>query len=215
MSNRSLAGRVSAFTHLLGARRAKAVEQETPPAETTTADDGTATTNEVEQVQEEVDETKDKVDELEERIEALEGADTSNEVEDADAEPEDPAAKKAWQAGRRVGMKAGIAAERTRGSAIFKAQEAGENPFMAAHLAFETDMTAQQAIGTLRASTAGSAPAPKANRKGLDQRMANQPQPRLGADGGKPSAPEGSAQAHIDRIAAAARAVGVAPAQKR
>jgi hypothetical protein len=206
MSNRSLAGRVSAFAHLVGARRTKAVEEEAPPADTTTTEDAPATTEEVEEVQEEVDETKDKVDELEERIEALEGTETT---EDTDVEPEEPAAKKAWQAGRRAGAKA----ERARGAAIFGAQEAAINPALAASLAFESDVPVKQALALLRAGAAGAG-APR--KGGLDQRMQRQPQPPLaGGAQGAGAAPEGSAQAHIDRIAAAARAVGVAPAQKR
>ncbi|MFH5924559.1 hypothetical protein [Roseomonas xinghualingensis] len=205
MSNRSLAGRVSAFAHLVGARRTKAVEEEARPAENTTTDGAPATTEEVEEVQDEVDETKEKVDELEERVEALEGGETT---EDTDAEPEEPAAKKAWQAGRRAGAKA----ERARGAAIFGAQEAAANPALAASLAFESDVPVKQALALLRAGAAGTTGSRKG---GLDQRMQRQPQPPLaGGAQGASAAPEGSPQAIIDRITAAGRAVGVVPAKR-
>lgn len=197
MTVRTTAGRLSAFAHLAGFRTK-------PKAEETPADtDETTTTDEVE---EKVDETSDRVDELEERVDELEEAQPDP---DPDAEPEDPAAKKAWQAGQRAGAKA----ERARGAAIFGAEEAATNGPLAASLAFESDVPVAQALALLKAGASGVAPT--ARRGNLDQRMSGQRQPRVGAGAGPAPAPEGSAQAHIDRMTAAARAVGVAPALKR
>lgn len=75
----------------------------------------------------------------------------------------------------------GRKAERKRMSAILGSSKADGNPTLAAHLAFNTSMSAKQAVATLSASgTSQSAPS-------LSGRMQGRV-PALGSGGGKPTA---------------------------
>ncbi len=60
---------------------------------------------------------------------------------------------------------------------------------MAAHLAFNTNLSSSKAISTLKAM--GGDPAPQSNRRSLDARMREEEQVRLGQDA--EVAPTGSA----------------------
>lgn len=71
--------------------------------------------------------------------------------------------------------KAGAKAERERCAAIFKDKAASGKPDMAAQLAFETDLSAEQAVGVLKTVKSGGS---------LDKAMNGVRQPNLGADGG-------------------------------
>jgi hypothetical protein len=99
---------------------------------------------------------------------------------------------------------AGAKAERKRCAAIFGAEEAGANPAFAAHLAFNTSISAADAIGMMQASAAG-APAPAAAKGGLDQRMSGQPAVRLAADapagGGDKNSPQALAASIVNTLA--------------
>ncbi|HBC0643264.1 TPA: hypothetical protein I8541_003335 [Serratia marcescens] len=82
-------------------------------------------------------------------------------------------------------VKKGRRAERKRCAAIFGSKHAASRPDMAAHLAFNTRMSAREAIDTL--ATVGTvAPQPQ-GRKSLDARMRESEQARLGPDGDKPA----------------------------
>lgn len=81
-------------------------------------------------------------------------------------------------------VKKGRRAERKRCAAIFGSKHAAGRPDMAAHLAFNTRMSAREAIDTL-ATMGAVAPQPQ-GRKSLDARMRESEQARLGPDGDKP-----------------------------
>lgn len=92
--------------------------------------------------------------------------------------------------------KAARAAERARCRAIFAAPAAANNVALAAHLAFDTDLTAEQAIGALAlGGKAGS---------GLAARMQGAPNPILGS-GGAPKPDASSPEALAAQILGAAR----------
>ncbi|WP_433960039.1 hypothetical protein [Serratia symbiotica] len=80
-------------------------------------------------------------------------------------------------------VKKGRRAERKRCAAIFGSKHAAGRPDMAAHLAFNTRMSASEAIGTL--ATMGAVAPVKTARVSLDSRMQSE-QVRLGPDGSKP-----------------------------
>ncbi len=82
-------------------------------------------------------------------------------------------------------VKKGRRAERKRCAAIFGSKHAAGRPDMAAHLAFNTRMSAREAIDTL-ATMGAVAPQPQ-GRKSLDARMRESEQVRLGPDGDKPA----------------------------
>lgn len=82
-------------------------------------------------------------------------------------------------------VKKGRRAERKRCAAIFGSKHSAGRPDMAAHLAFNTRMSAREAIDTL-ATVGAVAPQPQ-GRKSLDARMRDSEQARLGPDGEKPA----------------------------
>ncbi|MEL5408776.1 hypothetical protein [Serratia nevei] len=82
-------------------------------------------------------------------------------------------------------VKKGRRAERKRCAAIFGSKHAAGRPDMAAHLAFNTRMSAREAIETL-ATVGAVAPQPQ-GRKSLDARMRESEPARLGPDGEKPA----------------------------
>lgn len=98
----------------------------------------------------------------------------AEEDDDADAEEDD----------ENRDVKKGRRAERKRCAAIFGSKHAAGRPDMAAHLAFNTRMSAGEAIGTL--ATMGDVAPGKTARASLDSRM-HAEQVRLGQDGGKPA----------------------------
>ncbi|WP_256813827.1 MULTISPECIES: hypothetical protein [unclassified Serratia (in: enterobacteria)] len=98
----------------------------------------------------------------------------AEEDDDADAEEDD----------ENRDVKKGRRAERKRCAAIFGSKHAAGRPDMAAHLAFNTRMSASEAIGTL--ATMGAVAPAKAARVSLDARMQSE-QVRLGPDSSKPA----------------------------
>jgi hypothetical protein len=91
--------------------------------------------------------------------------------------------------------KAARARERARCAAIFGSKAAASRPDVAAHLAFNTSMSATEAIGMLGAFAAGGAPAASAKPgKSLASRMAKVPDQNVGTGGAAaPSGPQGAA----------------------
>lgn len=88
--------------------------------------------------------------------------------------------------------KAARKAERARCKAIFSCAAAGTRPDMAAHLAFNTSMSATGAVAMLDAIAAGNAPT-----GALGQRMASLNLPNPGADSKKPQQAQGSSAAQM------------------
>ncbi|TOQ37548.1 hypothetical protein, partial [Vibrio parahaemolyticus] len=93
-------------------------------------------------------------------------------------------------------VKKGRRAERKRCARIFGSKAAAARPDMAAHLAFNTNLSSSEAISTLKAM--GGAPEPQSNRRSLDARMREEEQVRLGQDA--QAAPKGSAEAVAQRM---------------
>ena len=115
---------------------------------------------------------------------------------DEDAAPEeddvDPKVKKAAKAGRK--------AERGRWTKVMSHGSAAGREASACQMLASTTMDARSIVATLRTLPAASAaPAAPAARGGLRDRMASNPAPRLGADGGKLS----GEQTFADQSAAA------------
>lgn len=81
-------------------------------------------------------------------------------------------------------VKKGRRAERKRCAAIFGSKHAAGRPDMAAHLAFNTRMSAREAIDTL--ATAGPVSSTTSQRMSLDARMQAE-QVRLGPDARSPA----------------------------
>lgn len=116
--------------------------------------------------------------------------------EEPKAEGEAPPAEEPEEEDPEEARAAGAAAERARCRAIFAAPAAAANVALAAHLAFDTDQTADQAIATLALGGKSAS--------GLGARMAGAPNPALGA-GGAPKPGADSAEVLAAQITASAR----------
>lgn len=100
---------------------------------------------------------------------------------------------------------AGRKAERARGAAIFASPAAALRPDMAAHLAFQTNLSTRAAIDTLAATAAGT---PQGGRRnGVADRMAATPNPDVGQEDQRPSRGRASLG---DRAAAVQKKIGAA-----
>ncbi|MEY0288073.1 hypothetical protein AB7303_03495 [Providencia rettgeri] len=181
------------FAHLIG-RKAKATEEED---EKTRKSKGRRVEDDDEEENAENDdpESEDQDDEKEDRKakkakskKAEDDDDEDPDAEDDDEDAEDDEDNKDVKKGRR--------AERKRCARIFGSKAAAARPDMAAHLAFNTNLSSSEAISTLKAM--GSTPAPQSNRRSLDARMREEEQVRLGQDA--QVAPEGSAEAVAQRM---------------
>lgn len=157
------------FAHLIG-RKAKATEEDdekTRKAKGRRVEDD----DEEENAENDDPESEDQDDEKEGR--KAKGAKSKKAEDDED--------NKDVKKGRR--------AERKRCARIFGSKAAAARPDMAAHLAFNTNLSSSEAISTLKAM--GGDPAPQSNRRSLDARMREEEQVRLGQDA--EVAPTGSA----------------------
>ncbi|MEX6285492.1 hypothetical protein AB6F89_03060 [Providencia hangzhouensis] len=181
------------FAHLIG-RKAKATEEDD---EKTRKSKGRRVEDDDEEENAENDdpESEDQNDEKEGRKakkakskKAEDDDDEDPDAEDDDEDAEDDEDNKDVKKGRR--------AERKRCARIFGSKAAAARPDMAAHLAFNTNLSSSEAISTLKAM--GSTPAPQSNRRSLDARMREEEQVRLGQDA--QVAPEGSAEAVAQRM---------------
>lgn len=94
--------------------------------------------------------------------------------------------------------KAARVKERARCASIFGAKAAASRPDFAAHLAFETSMSAKQAIGMLAAFAAGApAAAAVSSRQSLARRMGGVALPNVGASSAAGPANPASAAANM------------------
>ena len=154
MNLRNAAGGLSRFAHLAGLRATRT----------------TAGAPAAEEDQDEKDEAaKAKAEEDEKDMPDEDEGDKDARAEEDDKKPDD-----------EDDAKAAASAERARCAAIFAAPEAAANLSLAAHLAFETDLTAKQAVGALRA---GGMAAEQPRRSSLSERMERQPKANLGTGG--------------------------------
>ncbi|MEY0558056.1 hypothetical protein AB7334_18135 [Providencia rettgeri] len=116
------------------------------------------------------------------------GAEDDENAEGDDEDAEDDEDNKDVKKGRR--------AERKRCARIFGSKAAAARPDMAAHLAFNTNLSSSEAISTLKAM--GGVSAPQSNRRSLDARMREEEQVRLGQDA--EVAPTGSAASIVNKM---------------
>ena len=180
MSNRIVAGGLSRFAHLAGlSRRASKADDQTDEEKKKEEEEAAKAKAE------EDEEEKKRKDEEEEAAKAK-----------ANEEGEDEKEAKAFAAG--------ASAERIRCSEIFASAAAGNNPAMAAELAFNTGLSADAAISILKTSPSSAA------RAGLAARMANTDPIRVGADQAteKPATKASEASQLASRTLASARAAG-------
>jgi len=141
-------------------------------------------------------------------------ADTSDVLDKDDLEnDDDDKAKKSKKADKsgdensedekeNKSAKAATKAERARCAAIFRCAAAGVRPDAAAHMAFDTDMSANAAISMLSVVASGGASRPGS----LASRMTSVAVPNVGSDGGAtPDGNSNSAQSVADKIIAAGK----------
>jgi flagellar biosynthesis GTPase FlhF len=153
----------ASFAHLLGISAKKAEEDEDKKRDGESDDEYA---KRMEEKQEEEDAKKAEEDEearrAEEEKEEEEKARKAKKAEE-DEDDKEKAARKS---------------ERARCRAIFAAASAGSRPDMAAHLAFDTGMSSDEAVALLNVAASGSSA-----RAGLGNRMASVSLPKVGTDG--------------------------------
>lgn len=191
------------FAHLIG-RKAKATEEDdkkTRKAKGRRAEDD----DEEENDENDDPESEDQDDEKEGRkakkakSKKAEDDDEDPDAEDDDEDPdaedddEDPDTEDDED---NKDVKKGRRAERKRCARIFGSKAAAARPDMAAHLAFNTNLSSSEAISILKAM--GGVSAPQSNRRSLDARMREEEQVRLGQDA--KVAPTGSVASIVNKM---------------
>ncbi len=185
--------RLNRFAHLLGLARAEDKDEEKKQRPDESDEDYAKR-------MEEEDKDKDPDGKKGKKGKKAEGDD---EDKDKDKDPDGKKGKKAKDGDedkdeeRKDNEEAGRKAERARCAAIFHSAAAGVRPDVAAHLAFETDMPAAEAVSLLGSFANGTA---KGARDGLAGRMAAVRTPNVGVDGGAavdPSSPTAVAAAIV------------------
>lgn len=186
------------FAHLIG-RKAKAIEEDdekTRKAKGRRAEDD----DEEENAENDDLESEEQEDEKESRkAKKAKSKKAEDDDEDPDAEDDENAEgddEDAEDDQDNKDVKKGRRAERKRCACIFSSKAAATRPDMAAHLAFNTNLSSSEAISTLKAM--GNAPVPHNNRRSLDARMREEEQVRLGQDA--EVAPTGSAASIVNKM---------------
>jgi hypothetical protein len=171
------------FAHLIGLGAARA---ESDPGDDETQDE------ERKQRDGESDEDYAK------RMEELDKKNAKGGQDDPDAEddPEDPLAEDDTS-GEDDKQKAARAKERARCAAIFGSKAAAGRPDVAAHLAFNTAMSAREAVGMLDAIGAGAQAGAATGRQSLSSRMAKVPEQKIGSGAAGTASPAQAAAASI------------------
>lgn len=93
--------------------------------------------------------------------------------------------------------RAGAMRERRRCAAIFGSRHASGRPDLAAHLAFNTNMSAAEAIGTMKTLVGGEKAGARSARSTLADRMQSESVPNPGQGASAPTGPKGLAAAMI------------------
>ncbi|MBQ0533462.1 hypothetical protein [Providencia huaxiensis] len=186
------------FAHLIG-RKAKATEEDdekTRKAKGRRVEDD----DEEENAENDDPESEDQDDEKEGRkAKKAKNKKAEDDDEDPDAEDDENAEgddEDAEDDEDNKDVKKGRRAERKRCARIFGSKAAAARPDMAAHLAFNTNLSSSEAISTLKAM--GGVSAPQSNRRSLDARMREEEQVRLGQDA--EVAPTGSAASIVNKM---------------
>ncbi len=178
------------FAHLIG-RKAKATEEDdakTRKAKGRRAEDDDeeeSAENDEPESEEQDDEEKDR------KAKKAKSKKADDDEEDPDAEEDEDA----QEDDDNKDVKKGRRAEQKRCAQIFGSKAAAGRPDMAAHLAFNTSLSASEAISTLKAM---GATAPQSNGRSLDARMREEEQVRLGQDADV--APKGSAASIANKM---------------
>ncbi|MDE9588241.1 hypothetical protein [Xenorhabdus bovienii] len=183
------------FAHLIG-RKAKATEdddEKTRKAKGHRADDDDENDENAEnddpESEEQDDEKKGR------KAKKAKGKKAEDDDDDPDAEDDENAEGEDEDAEDNKDVKKGRRAERKRCATIFGSKHAANRPDMAAHLAFNTHMSANEAINTMRAM--GSVQ-PAMTRVTLDSRMRTEQQVRVGPDASQPAT--GSPEALVSKM---------------
>lgn len=186
------------FAHLIG-RKAKATEKDdekTRKAKGRRVEDD----DKEENAENDDPESEDQDDEKEGRkAKKAKSKKAEDDDEDPDAEDDENAEgddEDAEDDEDNKDVKKGRRAERKRCARIFGSKAAAARPDMAAHLAFNTNLSSSEAISTLKAM--GGVSAPQSNRRSLDARMREEEQVRLGQDA--EVAPTGSAASIVNKM---------------
>ncbi|MEY0337854.1 hypothetical protein AB7V82_14725 [Providencia stuartii] len=187
------------FAHLIG-RKAKATEEDdekTRKAKGRRVEDDDEEENAENDDPESEDQDEEKEGRKTKKAKSKKAEDDDDEDPDAeddenaegdDEDAEDDEDNKDVKKGRR--------AERKRCARIFGSKAAAARPDMAAHLAFNTNLSSSEAISTLKAM--GGVSAPQSNRRSLDARMREEEQVRLGQDA--EVVPTGSAASIVNKM---------------
>lgn len=173
------------FAHLLGLTKAAKASREAEEEE----DDQKAE-------EEDENEDDDKSSKKSKKAKKAEDDDPDAEDDDPDAEDDDPDAEDddddpdaEEEEDENKDVKKGRKAERQRCAAIFSSKHAAGRPDLAATLAFTTKLSANEAIRVMRANgrtvMGAAVQLGQPKRQTLQDRMANEPQPKVGVTGGK------------------------------
>lgn len=152
------------FAHLFGGPKAKAEDDEEDKKARRAEEEEDKKEDQEGEASDDEEDTKSK----KSRKADDEEDDTSAEDDDSGDEDEEDEGKQDVKKGRK--------AESKRCAAIFASAYAANNTALAAHLAFETRMSASEAINTMKLASSSQ---PKSR---LDQRMSSVTQHKLGQD---------------------------------
>lgn len=115
--------------------------------------------------------------------------DAENDDDDPDAEDDDDDPDAEEEEDENKDVKKGRKAERQRCAAIFSSKHAASRPDLAATLAFTTRLSAKEAIRVMSANgrvvMGATVELTQPKRQTLQDRMANEQQPKVGVTGGK------------------------------
>lgn len=174
------------FAHLLGLNKAAKASRAEEEEEEQNAEE-----------EEENEEGDDKSSKKGKKAKKANEDDPDAEEDDPDAEEDDPDAEdddddpdaEEDEEDENKDVKKGRKAERERCAAIFSSRHAAGRPDLAATLAFTTKLSVKEAIRVMRANgrtvTGAAVQLGQPKRQTLQDRMANEPHPKIGVNGGK------------------------------
>lgn len=150
------------FAHLFGGPKAKAEDDEEDKKVRRAEEEEDKKEDQEDEASDDEEDTKSK------KSKKVEDEEDETSAEDNDSDDEEDEEKQDVKKGRK--------AESKRCAAIFASAYAANNTALAAHLAFETRMSASEAINTMKLASSSQ---PKSR---LDQRMSSVTQHKLGQD---------------------------------
>lgn len=195
--------KAASFAHLLGLPKAARAEEEDEDKKQRPDESDEDYAKRMKRMEEEDKEEPEdggadgESDDKEEKDEESKKAESEEDDEDEKDSKKSKKAKKAEDDEDSGDAKKARKAERQRCAAIFASTSAGVRPDLAAHLAFNTDMTSGDAIAMLEVAAAGS------QKSTLASRMSGVNIPNVGVETEKPDPT--SAKSQADKIIAAAK----------